>query len=127
MFLPLVWCGYALLDDSCTSIVASSIRARHNVSWLWSRPQSPDKGLSLCMVAQSQLGCLQVASQLCNGVILCISLHLTQAVKNLLGVGCSIGSDVASILAHLITNRIYVPIRLAAIVLSYKLFILYIL
>ena len=79
------------------------------------------------MVAQSQLGCLQITSQLCNGVILCCSLHLTQAVKNLLGIGRSIGSDVASILAHFIANRIYVPIRLTAIVLSYKLFILYIL
>ena len=79
------------------------------------------------MFAQSQLSCLQVASQLCNGVILCISLHLTQAVKNLLGVGCSIGSDVASILAHLITNIVNIAVSLTAIVLSYKLFILYIL
>ena len=79
------------------------------------------------MVAQSQLGCLQITSQLCNGVILCCSLHLTQAVKNLLGIGRSIGSDVASILAHLITNIVNIAVSLAAIVLSYKLFILYIL
>lgn len=127
MFLPLVWCGYALLDDSCTSIVASSIRARHNIGWLRIWLQCANQCLSLSIVAQSQLGCLQVTSQLCNGVILCISLHLTQAVKNLLGIGRSIGSDVASILAHFIPNIVNVAVRLTAIVLSYKLFILYIL
>lgn len=103
------------------------VRRTGNIGGLRERSQRINESRILYLLADLQISYCQFLTQVCDLHVFCIRFHQAKLIKNLLRVCGRVACDSARILCVFVAYRVNVAIRFTAILLSYRLFILYIL
>ena len=103
------------------------VRRTGHVCRLRERSQRVDESRILYLLTDLQVGYCQFLTQVCDLHIFRIRFHQAELVENLLRICGRVIRDRARVLCVFIAYRVNVAIRFTAILLSYRLFILYIL